>query len=233
MHGEESAYDKSSALKDISRLLPGFDGKHLRPVISTGKDTRWWALIALCSGALMIVLDAAVVVVALPPIGVDLNVSDSSIVWVVNAYLIPYAGCRLFAGRLGDVFGHRRLFLSALMFFSLASITCAAAQSWIWLLIARAFQGAAGAAVVTGAGSLIIIMFNDGKERAKAIGIYGFVCSVGGAAGVLVSGTVTSILGWRWLFLLNLPTAAVVYVVLWAARGSDRASLVRRAFHPP
>ncbi len=172
---------------------------------------RWWALYVLCSGVLMIVLDTTIVNVALPSIREDLRFSETSLVWVVNAYMLTFGGFLLLGGRLGDLFGHRRLFLLGLILFTLASIGCGIATSREMLITARAVQGLGGAVVTAVALSLIMNLFTENAERAKAMGIYGFVCSAGGSVGVLLGGFLTTTLNWHWIFLVNVPIGALVY----------------------
>src|SRR6476619_1948396 len=143
--------------------------------------TRWFALYVLCLGSLMIVLDATIVNVALPSIRKDLGFSQTSLAWVVNAYLLTFGGCLLLGGRLGDLYGHKRLFLVGLTLFTLASLGCGLAQSQGVLVAARAVQGLGGAVVTAVALSLIMMLFTDATERAKAMGVYGFVCAGGGS----------------------------------------------------
>jgi EmrB/QacA subfamily drug resistance transporter len=171
---------------------------------------RWLALIVLCLGVLMIVLDTTIVNVALPSIRDDLHFTETSLVWVVNAYLLPYAGFLLLAGRLGDLYGHRRLFLIGLAVFTVASIGCGLAHSQVLLIAARAIQGLGGAVVGSVALSLITTLFPEPGDRAKAMGIYGFVCAGGGSIGVLLGGILTSALSWHWIFLVNLPLGIAV-----------------------
>jgi EmrB/QacA subfamily drug resistance transporter len=194
----------------------------------TGR-TRWLALLVLCFGDLMIVLDVTIVNVALPSIRADLGFSETSLAWVVNAYLITFGGFLLLGGRLGDLFGHRRLFLIGLSVFTLASLACGLAGSQEFLIGARAVQGLGGAIVSVVALSLTMIMFTEPAERAKAMGIFGFVLSGGGTAGVLLGGVLTDLLSWNWIFLVNLPVGAAVVLLsvllLPAGRGpaeSDR-----------
>jgi EmrB/QacA subfamily drug resistance transporter len=171
---------------------------------------RWLALLVLCFGDLMIVLDATIVNVALPSIRDDLGFSETSLAWVVNAYLITFGGFLLLGGRLGDLFGHRRLFLIGLTLFTLASLACGLANSQEFLIGARAVQGLGGAIVSVVALSLTMIMFTEPAERAKAMGIFGFVLSGGGTAGVLLGGILTDLLSWNWIFLVNIPVGAAV-----------------------
>jgi EmrB/QacA subfamily drug resistance transporter len=172
---------------------------------------RWWALYVLCSGVLMIVLDTTIVNVALPSIREDLRFTETSLVWVVNAYMLTFGDFLLFGGRLGDLFGHRRVFLIGLIAFTVASLACGLAQSQATLVVARALQGLGGAVVSAVALSLIMDLFTDSAERAKAMGIYGFVCSAGGSIGVLLGGFLTTALNWHWIFLVNLPIGIAVY----------------------
>jgi EmrB/QacA subfamily drug resistance transporter len=172
----------------------------------------WWALAAVCVGTLMIVADGTAVVVALPSIKVDLGFSDSSLVWVMNAYLVAYSGCLLLSGRLGDLVGHRRLFLCGITLFAAASFACVLPSSPAEFIVARGVQGLAGAIVATASISLIVNMFEDLSERAQALGIYGFACGGGSVTGVLVGGVLTSLFSWRLIFLINLPIAILVAV---------------------
>jgi EmrB/QacA subfamily drug resistance transporter len=183
---------------------------------------RWIALLVLCLGDLMIVLDATIVNVALPSIRADLGFSESSLAWVVNAYLLTFGGFLLLGGRLGDLFGHRRLFLSGITLFTLASLACGLATSQEFLVGARAIQGLGGAVVSAVALSLIMTLFTETGERAKAMGVFGFVASGGGTAGVLLGGVLTDVLDWHWIFLVNLPIGVAVFVLSLALLPSDR-----------
>jgi len=172
---------------------------------------RWWALIVLCLGVLMMVLDTTIVNVALPSIRADLHFTETSLVWVVNAYMLTFGGFLLLGGRLGDLYGHRRLFLLGIAGFTVASLACGLANSQELLITARAVQGLGGAVVSAVSLSLIMNLFTEPAERAKAMGIYGFVCAGGGSIGVLLGGLLTSTLNWHWIFLVNLPIGAAVY----------------------
>jgi EmrB/QacA subfamily drug resistance transporter len=172
--------------------------------------TRWLALVVLCLGDLMIVLDVTIVGVALPSIKEDLGFSDSSLAWVVNAYLLTFGGFLLLGGRLGDLFGHRRLFLAGIAIFTVASLTCGLATSQAMLIGARAVQGVGGAIVSAVALSLIVTLFIEPAERAKAMGVFGFVASGGGSIGVLLGGVLTDTLDWHWIFLVNIPIGIAV-----------------------
>jgi EmrB/QacA subfamily drug resistance transporter len=174
---------------------------------------RWLALLVLCLGDLMIVLDVTIVGVALPSIREDLGFSEESLAWVVNAYLITFGGFLLLGGRLGDLFGHRRLFLLGITLFTLASAACGFATSQEMLVGARAVQGIGGAVVSAVALSLMMTLFTEPAERAKAMGVFGFVASGGGSIGVLLGGVLTDVLDWHWIFLVNVPVGIAVVVL--------------------
>ncbi|WP_322077101.1 DHA2 family efflux MFS transporter permease subunit [Burkholderia cepacia] len=176
-------------------------------------EKRWYALIVLCLGVLMIVLDSTIVNVALPSISTDLHFTETALVWVVNAYLLTFGGCLLLGGRLGDLYGQRRMFLAGLVVFTLASLACGLAQSQTMLIAARAVQGLGGAVVSAVSLSLIMNLFTEPGERARAMGVYGFVCAGGGSIGVLLGGLLTSSLSWHWIFLVNLPIGIAVYAM--------------------
>ena len=166
---------------------------------------RWTALYVLCVGMLMIILDATIVNVALPSIQDDLGFSQSNLAWVVNAYLIAFGGLLLLAGRLGDLVGQRRVFLTGLAVFTSASLLCAIAQTQGMLVGARFVQGVGGAltsAVILG---MIVTMFPEPREQAKAIGVYTFTAVAGGSVGLLLGGALTEALNWHWIFFVNLP----------------------------
>jgi EmrB/QacA subfamily drug resistance transporter len=175
--------------------------------------SRWLALYVLCAGVLMIVLDATIVNVALPSIQDDLDFSQSNLAWVVNAYLIAFGGLLLLAGRLGDLVGQRRIFLIGLTIFTVASVACAAAPSQGVLIGARFVQGVGGAlssAVVLG---MIVTMFPEPRDQAKAIGVYGFVASAGGSIGLLAGGALTQAVSWHWIFIVNVPVGVATAVL--------------------
>jgi EmrB/QacA subfamily drug resistance transporter len=174
---------------------------------------RWLALSTLCLGVVMIVLDTTIVNVALSSIRTDLGFSETSLVWVVNGYMLTFAGFLLLGGRLGDLYGHRLLFIVGLVTFTLASLACGLATSQSWLISARALQGLGGAVVSAIALSLITNLFPEPDERARAMGVYGFVCAGGGSIGVLLGGLLTSALNWHWIFLVNLPIGAAVLLL--------------------
>src|SRR4051795_1889873 len=171
----------------------------------TNPRSRWLALYVLCAGVLMIVIDATIVNVALPSIQDDLGFSQSNLAWVVNAYLIAFGGLLLLAGRIGDLIGQRRIFLIGLGVFTVASLLCATAQTQGWLIAARFVQGVGGAlssAVILG---MIVTMFPEPREQAKALGVSGFVASAGGSIGLLAGGALTQAINWHWIFFVNIP----------------------------
>ena len=183
------------------------------PALPAARDDRWLALAVLCAGTLMIVLDATIVNVALPAIKNDLGFSQSSLAWVVNAYLIAFGGVLLLAGRLGDLVGRRRIFLLGLTVFTLASFACGISVSGETLIVARFIQGIGGAmtsAVILG---MIVTMFAEARERTRAISLYSFVASAGASIGLLAGGVLTEALNWHWIFFVNLPIGIVTGIL--------------------
>jgi EmrB/QacA subfamily drug resistance transporter len=199
------------------------DGAHTREGAHTHgepRDTRWIALYVLCVGMLMIVLDVTVVNVALPSIQDDLHFSTASLAWVVNAYLIAFGGLLLLAGRFGDLIGRRSIFLAGVGVFTAASLLCGLAQSQTLLILARFVQGVGGAmtsAVILG---MIVTMFPEPREQAKAIGVYAFVASAGGSVGLLAGGVITQSIDWHWIFFVNIPIG--IATAAFAMRLLDR-----------
>jgi EmrB/QacA subfamily drug resistance transporter len=184
--------------------------------------SRWIALYVLCAGMLMIVLDVTVVNVALPSIQDDLGFSQSSLAWVVNAYLIAFGGLLLLAGRFGDILGRKSVFLAGLGVFTVASLLCGFAQSQAMLVGARFLQGIGGAmtsAVILG---MIVTMFPEPREQAKAIGVYGFVASAGGSVGLLAGGVLTQSINWHWIFFVNIPIGIATAVLAMRLLERDR-----------
>jgi len=186
---------------------------HIEPSSAHADERqRWIALVVLCLGFLMIILDATIVNVALPTIQKDLGFSQSGLAWVVNAYLIAFGGLLLLAGRLGDLIGRRRVFLIGLVTFTTASLLCGISDSRGLLIAARFIQGAGGAltsAVILG---MIVTMFQKPREQARAIGVYSFVASSGASIGLLAGGILTQSINWHWIFFVNLPIGIVTYV---------------------
>src|SRR5436190_6730638 len=172
---------------------------------ATEERSRWVALVVLCVGMLMIVLDATVVNVALPSIQSDLGFSSSSLAWVVNAYLIAFGGLLLLAGRLGDLIGRKRVFMAGLAVFTTASLVCGLADSQALLVGARFVQGVGGAATSAVILGMIVTMFPAPGEQARAICVYSFVASAGASIGLLLGGVLTQGLSWHWIFFVNIP----------------------------
>ncbi len=189
---------------------------------------RWLALYVLCLGSLMIVLDATIVNVALPSIRNDLHFSQASLAWVVNGYLLTFGGFLLLGGRLGDLYGHRRLFLTGLSLFTLASLACGLSGSQGLLVTARVIQGFGGAVVSAVALSLMMSLFVEPADRAKAMGLFGFVSAGGGSLGVVLGGVLTDVLNWHWIFLVNVPIGGLVYALSLRLLPAVRPGAVQR-----
>ncbi|HKV84371.1 MAG TPA: MFS transporter [Ktedonobacterales bacterium] len=195
--------------------------------ITQPATSRWVSLIVLCAGFLMIVVDTTIVNVALPSIQRDLGFSQSSLAWVVNAYLIAYAGVMLLAGRLGDLMGRKRVFLIGLAMFTTASMLCGLSFSQPLLIAARFVQGVGGAvssAVILG---MVVTLFPEPAERARAMGIFAFVASAGGALGLLAGGVITQVISWHWIFFVNLPIGVVTMALGARLIEPDRGSGLR------
>ena len=186
------------------------------------RDSRWLALVVLCAGMLMIVLDATIVNVALPSIRTDLGFAQSSLAWVVNAYLIAFGGVLLLAGRLGDLLGRRRVFVVGIAVFTAASMLCGLSVGQKMLVAARFIQGVGGAmtsAVILG---MVVTMFREPREQARAIGIYSFVAAAGASVGLLAGGFLTQALNWHWIFLVNVPIGIATVFFALRLLESDR-----------
>src|SRR5829696_5084153 len=197
----------------------------------TEDRNRWIALVVLCAGFLMIILDATIVNVALPSIQDDLGFSQASLAWVVNAYLIAFGGLLLLAGRLGDLIGRRRIFLVGLTIFTTASLLCGLASSQEVLIGARFLQGLGGAltsAVILG---MIVTMFPEPREQAKAIGIYSFVASAGASIGLLAGGALTQAISWHWIFFVNVPIGIATAVLALRFVEDDEGIGLARGAH--
>lgn len=194
----------TGGLADVPRLASG----------SAPEARRWWALAVLALVQFTIVIDTTVVNVALPTIGRELDVGVGGLSWVVNGYLLAAGGLLLLGGRLADVCGRRRLFLVGTTVFAVASLCCALAPSSEALIAARFAQGAGEAMASPAALSIIALLFPDRGERGKALGIWGGLAGVGATVGVVLSGAMTDTVGWRWLFVLNLPFALAALVLV-------------------
>jgi len=190
--------------------------------------TRWLALYVLCLGSLMIVLDVTIVNVALPSIRQDLGFSETSLAWVVNAYLLTYGGFLLLGGRLGDLYGHRRLFLAGIGLFTLASLACGLSTTQWMLVTARTVQGVGGAVASAVSLSLMMTLFTEPADRAKAMGVFGFVAAGGGSIGVVLGGVLTGLINWHWIFLVNVPIGVLVCVLSLRLLPSERGQATSR-----
>jgi len=182
---------------------------------SMSSTRRWLALGVVCLGVLMVVLDVTIVNVALPSIRTDLGFSETTLVWVVNAYLLTCGGFLLLGGRLGDLYGHRLVFMVGIVLFTGASLACGLSTAQVPLVVARGVQGIGGAIVDAVALALLMQLFTEAGERAKAMGVYGFVCAGGGSIGVLLGGVLTDVYDWHWIFLVNLPIGVAVLALSW------------------
>jgi EmrB/QacA subfamily drug resistance transporter len=169
------------------------------------RDGRWFALVVLCAGMLMIILDGTIVNVALPVIQADLDFSQSGLAWVINAYLIPFGGLLLLAGRTGDLIGRKRMFLGGITVFTAASLLCGLATTQGLLIAARFVQGVGGAMAAAVILGMIVTMFPDKGEQARAIGVFSFVAAAGGSIGLLAGGVLTEAISWHWIFFVNVP----------------------------
>lgn len=195
--------------------------------------SRWAALVVLCAGTLMTILDGNIVTVAMPAIQRDLGFSSPGLAWVVNAYLIPFGGLLLLAGRLGDLVGRKRMFTTGLAVFTVASVLCGVATSQGMLIAARALQGVGGAmtsAVVLG---MLVALFPEPREQARAIAVFSAVGAAGGALGTFLGGALTQALGWHWIFLINLPIGVVAWLAAVRVLAPERgAGLGKGADYP-
>ena len=196
-------------------------------------EKRWLALIVLCAGMLMIVLDATIVNVALPSIQRDLGFSQSTLAWVVNAYLIAFGGLLLLAGRLGDLVGRRRVFLIGLVLFTAASLVCGASSGQTMLVAARFVQGVGGAFTSSVILGMIVTSFPEPREQAKAIGVFSFVTSAGASIGLLLGGVLTQTLNWHWIFFVNLPIGVAVVALALRLVDADRGLGLRSGADAP
>ncbi len=177
------------------------------------RDARWFALVVLCAGMLMIILDGTIVNVALPVIQADLGFSQSGLAWVINAYLIPFGGLLLLAGRTGDLVGRKRMFLGGIAVFTVASLLCGLATTQGLLIAARFVQGVGGAMAAAVILGMIVTMFPEKGEQARAIGVFSFVAAAGGSIGLLAGGVLTEAISWHWIFFVNVPIGVLTTVL--------------------
>ncbi|GII30627.1 MFS transporter [Planotetraspora mira] len=192
------------------------------PAFATGPRSRWLALIVLCAGMLMVVLDGSIVTVALPAIQQDLHFSPSSLTWTVNAYMIAFGGLLLLAGRLGDLIGRKRMLLAGLAVFVVASLLCGLAGSAEMLIATRFLQGVGGAMFSAVSLGMIVTLFTEPSERARAIGAFAFTGAVGASIGQVLGGVLTDALGWHWVFLINLPIGVAAALLAVPLLDDDR-----------
>ena len=199
--------------------------------MSSPDPRRWRALALLCTAFFMVILDSAIVVVALPSIEADLGFTPEGLQWILSAYALSFGGLLLLGGRAADLLGRRRVFLAGTLLFTSASLLCGLAWSEEALIAARALQGVGAAAMTPSALSILMTTFEEGAERNKALGIWGSLGGIGASAGWLIGGPLTDGPGWEWVFLINLPIgAAVLAIGPRVLRESRRAE--RRGFDP-
>src|SRR2546429_8948528 len=201
--------------------------------ISTRSDRRWSALALIVTAQFMVILDVAIVNVALPSIKSDLNFSQTNLQWVISAYAIPCGGALLLGGRLADLLGRRRLFMGGLALFAVGSLLCGLAWSETSLIASRAVQGLGGALLAPAALSLLMTTFAEGRERNLALGIYGAASGSGAAVGVLLGGVLTSYLNWSWIFFINVPVGVAAIALAPVLLQEGRAGLAHRHFDFP
>jgi EmrB/QacA subfamily drug resistance transporter len=200
---------------------------------ATKSDRRWSALALIVTAQFMVILDVAIVNVALPAIKSDLNFSQANLQWVISAYAILFGGALLLGGRVADLLGRRRLFVAGLAVFAVSSLLCGFAWSEGSLIAFRALQGLGGALLAPAALSLLMTTFSEGRERNLALGIYGAASGSGAAVGVLLGGVLTSYLSWSWVFFINVPVAVAAIALTPVLLQESRASLAQRHFDFP
>src|SRR6185312_10009026 len=218
-----------------SDLKPHTQGDEMRTLVKrlAGADRRWVGLAVIVTAQFMVVLDVAIVNVALPTIKTDLGFSESSLQWVVTAYSILFGGMLLLGGRLADLLGRRRLFMTGLAIFTAASLLDGLAWSEGSLIAFRSLQGLGAALVSPAALSILTTTFDEGRDRNRALGIWGAVSGSGGAAGVLLGGALTSSLSWSWIFFINVPVGVAVLALAVRFVNESRAEVAHRHFDLP
>ncbi|MDH2426138.1 MFS transporter [Sphaerisporangium sp. TRM90804] len=202
------------------------------PVPPPGRS-RTLALVVLCAGMLMIILDGSIVTVALPAIQRDLGFSAADLPWTVNAYMVPFGGLLLLAGRLGDLLGRRRLFVAGLALFTAASALCGIAPNPATLVAARFLQGAGGAMASAVSLGMIVTLFPEPGERARAVGAFSFVGAAGASLGLVLGGVITQALAWNWIFLINLPIGLAAALLAVRVLAPDRGAGLRAGADAP
>src|SRR3954467_8789593 len=205
-------------------------GAQLVTLTTTSASRRWSALALIVTAQFMVILDVAIVNVALPSIKADLGFSSSSLQWVISAYAILFGGFLLLGGRLADLLGRRRLFVTGLALFAASSLLCGLAWSEGSLIAFRALQGLGGAMLAPAALSILMTTFREGRERNLALGIYGAASGSGAAAGVLLGGVLTSYLSWSWIFFINVPVGVAAIALTPVLLRESRAELEHRHF---
>src|SRR5918999_1625039 len=200
---------------------------------NTPDPRRWYALALLCGAFFMVILDANIVVVALPSIEADLGLSEQGLQWVISAYALTFAGLLLLGGRAADLLGRRRLFMVGLVFFTFASLVCGLAWSPGALIGARAVQGIGAAIMTPTALSIISTTFPDGAERNKALAIWGMMGAIGGTAGFLIGGPLVDGPGWGWIFFINLPIGVAAPPLSPRLLRESRGALAPPGYDPP
>ncbi len=204
-----------------------------RPASAPALDPRrWWALALLCGAFFMVILDAAIVIVALPSIKADLGFSEQGLQWVLSAYALTFAGLLLLGGRAADLLGRRRVFMVGLLFFTAASLLCGLAWSPAALIAARAVQGIGAAVMTPTALSIISTTFPEGPERNKALGIWGMMGGIGATAGWLIGGPLVDGPGWEWIFFINIPLGLAALALSPVLLRESRAAMARRSYDP-
>jgi EmrB/QacA subfamily drug resistance transporter len=205
------------------------NSQHIQPEAQLD-PRRWKALALLCTAFFMVILDSAIVLVALPSIDADLAFSAGGLQWVLSAYLLSFGGLLLLGGRASDLLGRRRMFVAGTGLFALASLGAGLAGTSEALLTARAVQGVAAAIMTPTALSIVMTTFPEGAERNKALGIWGSTGAIGGTAAWLVGGPITDGLGWEWIFFINVPVAGVVAALSPVLLSESRATAAQRRF---
>jgi MFS family permease len=201
--------------------------------IAADENRRWWALVLLCMGVLMVAINATIVSVALSAIRLELAFADTSLVWIVNAHLATFGGFLLLGARLGDLYGPRKTFLLGIATFTLAALACGLSTTPAMLIASRAVQGAGGAVISATALAQIAALFEDGPNRAKALGAYIFVSAGGGSIGLLLGGVLMSSFTWPWIFLANVPVGLCVYALCTVLLPADAARTARERADVP